>query len=93
MCEENRITRNHYKQETNKQTKKDRPPQNWLRLLIHEAIVPICNQNPDIRMSKERPKRNIIQKKYVSGCTVYHLSLWFLEMSVNVKLTMALKNA
>ncbi|XP_033010528.1 protein Jumonji isoform X2 [Lacerta agilis] len=35
-----------------------------MRLLIHEAISPICNQNLDIRMSKERPKRNIIQKKY-----------------------------
>lgn len=84
MCEENRITRNHYKQETKKGIFF---PPNWLRLLIHEAISPICNQNLDIRMSKERPKRNIIQKKYVSGYTGSFICLIFLEMFMNVKFT------
>lgn len=79
MRKESRITRYHYKQ----------PPPPWIfsvffkifflivSALIHEAIVPFCNQNLDTRMSKERPKRNIIQKKYVSGHNIYRLTSSF----------------
>lgn len=41
--------------------------------VIHEAIVPFLHQNLDTRMSKERPKRNIIQKKYVSARPLFPL--------------------